>query len=250
MIIDDWSDEWDAFNPAFRALFILEDGASVARIWGVKGCTIIAIIYDLGVTEGKVCRTGKIVRRTCAISNSHFTIASNINRPELAFEVGVTRRVASSDDEGLGAQEDASKQGRSRIEAIDKDAEVTLVETHMRNDETNDNLMFDIGVFDGDEIVVEAEEPVIMLLQLQSHISEKDVVQESRENVSTATTMVSTATTIVKSKDKGKEIMNEPEKPLMKKDQMALDEEIAREIEAEGASRSGKISKERAHKRS
>ncbi|GJR71333.1 hypothetical protein Tco_0083698 [Tanacetum coccineum] len=151
------------------------------------------------------------------------------------LEVGVTRRVASSDDEGLGAQEDASKQGRSRIEAIDKDAEVTLVETHMRNDETNDNLMFDIGVFDGDEIVVEAEEP-------SAKPKEKDVVQESRENVSTATTM--------KSKDKGKEIMNEPEKPLMKKDQMALDEEIAREIEAEGASRSGKISKERAHKRS
>ncbi|GJS79298.1 hypothetical protein Tco_0729179, partial [Tanacetum coccineum] len=41
--------------------------------------------------------------------------------------VGVTRRVASSDDEGLGAQEDASKQGRSRIEAINRDAEVTLL---------------------------------------------------------------------------------------------------------------------------
>ncbi|GJY56438.1 hypothetical protein Tco_0455553 [Tanacetum coccineum] len=44
------SDEWNASNPEFHALFILEDGASVARIWGVKGCTIIAIIYDLGVT--------------------------------------------------------------------------------------------------------------------------------------------------------------------------------------------------------
>ncbi|GJU77167.1 retrovirus-related pol polyprotein from transposon TNT 1-94 [Tanacetum coccineum] len=32
MIIDDWSEEWDASNPEFRALFILEDGASVARI--------------------------------------------------------------------------------------------------------------------------------------------------------------------------------------------------------------------------
>ncbi|GKB29138.1 reverse transcriptase domain-containing protein [Tanacetum coccineum] len=40
-------------NLCIRALFILEDGASVARIWGVKGCTIIAIIYDLGVTEGE-----------------------------------------------------------------------------------------------------------------------------------------------------------------------------------------------------
>ncbi|GJZ46010.1 hypothetical protein Tco_0593606 [Tanacetum coccineum] len=50
---------------------------------------------------------------------------------------------------------------RSRIEAIDRDAEVTLVETQMRNDENDDNLMFDTGVYDGDEIAVETEEPVI-----------------------------------------------------------------------------------------
>ncbi|GKE64201.1 hypothetical protein Tco_1518362, partial [Tanacetum coccineum] len=73
------------------------------------------------------------------------------------YKVGVTRRVESSDDESLGAQEDASKQGRSRIEAINKVAKVTLVETRRRNDENDDNLMFDTGVFDGDEIVVETE---------------------------------------------------------------------------------------------
>ncbi|GJT58902.1 putative ribonuclease H-like domain-containing protein [Tanacetum coccineum] len=140
------------------------------------------------------------------------------------YKVGVTRRVESSDDESLGAQEDASKQGRSRIEAIDRDAEVTLVETQRRNDENDDNLMFDTGVFDGDEIVVETEEPVINAatttksipvstdeIDLAQEITlaqalaamksakpkEKDVVQESSENVSTATTMVSTATTTV-----------------------------------------------------
>ncbi|GJY05292.1 retrovirus-related pol polyprotein from transposon TNT 1-94 [Tanacetum coccineum] len=51
------SEEWDASNPEFCALIILEDGTSVARIWGVKGCTIIAIIYDLGVTVGEVRHT-------------------------------------------------------------------------------------------------------------------------------------------------------------------------------------------------
>ncbi|GJQ94277.1 hypothetical protein Tco_0005416 [Tanacetum coccineum] len=61
------SEEWDASNPEFHALFILEDGASVARIWRVKGCTIIAIIYDLGVTVGEVRRTWKIVRRTWCV---------------------------------------------------------------------------------------------------------------------------------------------------------------------------------------
>ncbi|GJT37430.1 reverse transcriptase domain-containing protein [Tanacetum coccineum] len=58
------NEEWDAFLLQNRALFILEDGASVAKIWGVKGCTIIAFIYDLGVTAREVRRTRKIMRRT------------------------------------------------------------------------------------------------------------------------------------------------------------------------------------------
>ncbi|GJW68308.1 hypothetical protein Tco_0122732 [Tanacetum coccineum] len=61
------NEEWDASNPEFHALFILEDGASVAKVWGVKGCTIIAIIYDLGVTAREVRRTRKIVRRTWCV---------------------------------------------------------------------------------------------------------------------------------------------------------------------------------------
>ncbi|GKD61282.1 hypothetical protein Tco_1298791 [Tanacetum coccineum] len=87
--------------------------------------------------------------------------------------------------------------GRSRIKAIDRDVEVTLVETQRRNDKNDDNLMFDTGVFDGDEIVVETEEPVINAATTTKSTLEKDVVQESSENVSTATTMVSTATITV-----------------------------------------------------
>ncbi|GKB31941.1 hypothetical protein Tco_0871342 [Tanacetum coccineum] len=56
-ITDDKNEEWDEKNASrdyfllqIHALFILEDDASVAKILGVKGCTVIAIIYDLGVT--------------------------------------------------------------------------------------------------------------------------------------------------------------------------------------------------------
>ncbi|GKG02055.1 hypothetical protein Tco_0306760 [Tanacetum coccineum] len=63
--------------------------------------------------------------------------------------VGITRRVESSNDEGLGAQDDASKQGRS-IEDIDKNAEVSLVdETQGRSDDTE---MFDTDALIGDEV--------------------------------------------------------------------------------------------------
>ncbi|GJZ03419.1 hypothetical protein Tco_0536694, partial [Tanacetum coccineum] len=138
------------------------------------------------------------------------------------YKVGVTRRVASSDDE---------------------------VETQRRNDENNDNMMFDTGVFDGDEIVIETKEPVINAAMPTKSIPEKDVVQESSKNVSTATIMVSTATIAVvatpKSKDKGKAIMIEPEKQLKKKDQIELDEELAREIEAEEQAELERILKER-----
>ncbi|GJX31433.1 putative ribonuclease H-like domain-containing protein [Tanacetum coccineum] len=55
-------------------------------------------------------------------------------------KVGSASRVESSNDVSLGAQEDASKQGR-KIDDLDADAEVTLVDkTQEMND---DNLMFD-----------------------------------------------------------------------------------------------------------
>ncbi|GJX54609.1 hypothetical protein Tco_0282978 [Tanacetum coccineum] len=63
-------------------------------------------------------------------------------------KLGTPRRVKSS-NAGLGAQEDASKQGRS-IEDIDVDAEVTLV-----NKQQNEDLMFDTGVLDDDEVFVD-----------------------------------------------------------------------------------------------
>ncbi|GJT77941.1 hypothetical protein Tco_1044666 [Tanacetum coccineum] len=65
---------------------------------------------------------------------------------------GRSARIESSKDEGLGDQEDASKQGR-KIADLDADVEVTLVdETQGRND---DNLMFDTGVLDEQEVEVE-----------------------------------------------------------------------------------------------
>ncbi|GJW63272.1 hypothetical protein Tco_0115156 [Tanacetum coccineum] len=93
-------------------------------------------------------------------------------------KVSMSRRVESSkDQESLGDHKDASKQGRS-IKDIDKDADVTLVdETQERQD---DDLMFDIGVLDTDEMHVEAK------------IDEKDE-QSTKLDDSTAGEAVTTA---------------------------------------------------------
>ncbi|GJU51396.1 hypothetical protein Tco_1220951 [Tanacetum coccineum] len=68
------------------------------------------------------------------------------------YKDSLSTKVISFDDEGLGDEEDASKQGR-KIANIDADAEVTLInETQGMND---DNLMFDISVLDEQEFEVE-----------------------------------------------------------------------------------------------
>ncbi|GJU10651.1 hypothetical protein Tco_1133047 [Tanacetum coccineum] len=65
----------------------------------------------------------------------------------------VHRRVESSEDqESLGDHEDASKQGR-RIEDIDKDTDVSLIDdTHRRSDDAD---IFDIDDLHGDEVNVD-----------------------------------------------------------------------------------------------
>ncbi|GJS93971.1 hypothetical protein Tco_0800939 [Tanacetum coccineum] len=142
---------------------------------------------------------------------------------------------------GLGNQEDAFKQGR-KIDDIDKDAEVTLVdETQGRYD---DAQMFDKYVFNGEEVfVAEQSEKVVEVVTTASiEVVVEDPVQ------STTTTAPSTipkaksitfrdpgeSTTRTKLtpipsniKDKGKAKMIEPKKPLKKIEQIRLDEELA-----------------------
>ncbi|GJR56519.1 hypothetical protein Tco_1407040 [Tanacetum coccineum] len=186
-------------------------------------------------------------------------------------KVGSASRVESSNDVSLGAQEEASKQGR-KIDDLDVDAEVTLIdETQERNDE---EMFFDVQDYlQGKEVVDEKE-------VAKKEVSAADLVTTAGEVVTTAsstttvdkltlaqtlieikaaklkvvtTTATTTTTTrpkargvvfqepsefkttssplqalqLPQAKDKGKGKMVEPEKPLKKKDQIAIDEELA-----------------------
>ncbi|GJU02437.1 hypothetical protein Tco_1112775 [Tanacetum coccineum] len=175
-------------------------------------------------------------------------------------KVGSSSRVESSNDASLGAQEDASKQGR-KIEDLDADAEVTLVnETQEMND---DNLMFDTGVLEEQEIEFEkvVEEPVVSVATTTKRITLAQTLIEIKTAKPKPVTTVATTVTSVRPrakgiifhdqennvpastktfsssqsqlpqvKDKGKGKMVEPEVPLKKKDQVALDEEMARNL--------------------
>ncbi|GJW96544.1 hypothetical protein Tco_0178352 [Tanacetum coccineum] len=216
------------------------------------------------------------------------------------YRVGSIRRVESSNDEGLGAQEDASKQGRS-IEDIDKDAEIFLVaeiemfdtdaligdEVFAKNNMTKKEhdvipkevsaaeLLTTVGItipVGTAEIVSTAKiktsvapstivvsPPVITeveitlaqtLAELKSAKS-KVVIQEPVQSTVTIApstipkakgitfrdvgeTTIRTPTLVSSSsiKDKGKAKMVEPEVPLNKKDQIRLDKELARRLDA------------------
>ncbi|GJU24492.1 hypothetical protein Tco_1163113 [Tanacetum coccineum] len=76
---------------------------------------------------------------------------SRTHKLKRLYKVGRSARIISFDESSLGNQEDASKQGR-KIDDIDKDAEITLVdETQGRY---GDDLMFDTSDLAGEEVFV------------------------------------------------------------------------------------------------
>ncbi|GJV93873.1 putative ribonuclease H-like domain-containing protein [Tanacetum coccineum] len=130
--------------------------------------------------------------------------------------------------------------------------DVTLVdETQERQD---DELMFDTEVLDADEMHVEekVDEKVEQSTKLDDSTAGEAIKVAKPKVVTTAATTTTTTRPKAKgvvvqepsefrvpqeaqpliSKDKGKGIMFEPEVPLKRKDQIALDEQIARDIQA------------------
>ncbi|GJZ17680.1 hypothetical protein Tco_0553803 [Tanacetum coccineum] len=143
-------------------------------------------------------------------------------RLRIVYKVGRSARVVSSEDEGLGAQEDASKQ-RRKIDEIDQDVEVTLVdETQGRY---GDNLMFDTGVLDNEQDMAEKEVDMV-----EKDVSIVNPVTTAGEVVTTANvvtlieikaakpkavTTTATTTTTVVTRPKAREVVvQEPKERL------------------------------------
>ncbi|GJQ99679.1 hypothetical protein Tco_0522664 [Tanacetum coccineum] len=124
---------------------------------------------------------------------------SRTHKLKILYGVGRSKRVVSSEEESLGDQEDASKQGR--IYDIDADKDIYLVNVHIDED------MFGANDLEGDEIVVESEvadkdvnlsvDEVTLAQALaalkSAKVQEKgDVIKELSVPVSAASTKVST----------------------------------------------------------
>ncbi|GKE08194.1 hypothetical protein Tco_1411745 [Tanacetum coccineum] len=125
----------------------------------------------------------KLQQRVLDQENTKTAQAQEIT--SLKLRVDRSARVVSSDEASLGDQEDASKQGR-KINDIDKDAKITLVdETQGRY---GDEDMFRVHDLDGNDVVVESK--------VTNKASEKRNIVEEAVDVTDAITIPVSAATI------------------------------------------------------
>ncbi|GJY97377.1 hypothetical protein Tco_0514287 [Tanacetum coccineum] len=137
------------------------------------------------------------------------------------YKVGLSARVISSEDEGLG-EEDASKEGR-KIHDIDADEDITL-----ENDMTEKEVSTADPVTTAGEVVTTANE-----LTLAQTLAELKSVRPNTKGV--VMQEPSETTTTIPLKEKGKGIMVEKPLKMKKKDQdkVETDYELAQRLQAE-----------------
>ncbi|GKD01397.1 hypothetical protein Tco_1171671, partial [Tanacetum coccineum] len=179
----------------------------------------------------------KLQQRVLDVENTKTTQAQEIT--SLKLRVGRSARVVSSDEASWGDQENASKQGR-KINDINKDAEITLVdETQGRY---GDNLMFDTSDLAGEEVFVAEQgvpdskkDDVVSIAGVATTVTKPKVkgIVFKEPVESTKTTISSQQPSQVKVQDKGKGKIVEPEKPMKKKELIRLDEEITSKLQVE-----------------
>ncbi|GJT20357.1 hypothetical protein Tco_0890294 [Tanacetum coccineum] len=135
------------------------------------------------------------------------------------YKVGLSRRLESSEDEGLG-EEDASKQGR--IDDIDANAGINLVSTHF----DVDTDMFGVHDLVGDKVIVETEvaskdvnlsvdevtlAQALAALKSAKPKPDKVMLQESEQGTITTTT-AATIVTVASIRPKAKGLVIHEEK--------------------------------------
>ncbi|GKF11556.1 hypothetical protein Tco_0049482, partial [Tanacetum coccineum] len=179
------------------------------------------------------------------------------------YKIGSKARVVSSDEESLG-EEDASKLGR-KIDDIDVDEGITLVDKTAENQgRFNDEIMFDVSDLVGEEVfvakkgapdskkddvvssagvatTVSADATKVTItpeeITLAQALQELKIAKPKSKGIVFKEPVESTTITPTpipsKIQDKGKGIMEEPEKPTKRKDQIRHDGEMALKLQAQ-----------------
>ncbi|GJT61291.1 hypothetical protein Tco_1004824 [Tanacetum coccineum] len=201
-------------------------------------CTNLSqrVLYLENTKTSKVSEITKLKERVKKLERRNKSRTLRLKRLR---KVGRSAQVVSSEDEGLGAQEDASKQERKIVD-LDADAEEVKVEKAVSTAEVTTVSATTTAV---DELTlaqtlieIKATKPKVVTTAATTTTTAITrpkargvVVQEPSE----FTTTTSQSSQLPQAKDKGKEKMIEPDKPLKKKDQILIDEEIAQILQEE-----------------
>ncbi|GJT20089.1 hypothetical protein Tco_0878795 [Tanacetum coccineum] len=194
---------------------------------------------SLDAEQDRAQEITSLKRRIKRLENKNRSKTHGLKR---LYKVGLSARIESSEDEGLG-EEDASKQGRI-------DGDKVIVETEVASKDVNLSV---------DEVTLAQ---ALAALKSAKPKADKVMLQEPEQGTITTTTAATTVTTAstrpkakglviheeeqattpivssqqpshVKVQDKGKGIMEEPEKPTKRKDQIRHDEEVAQRLQAQ-----------------
>ncbi|GJX73020.1 hypothetical protein Tco_0311615 [Tanacetum coccineum] len=194
-------------------------------------------VLDLENTKtSQAAKITKLKEKVKKLERSHKSRTTWLKRLR---KVGRSIQVISSKDEGLGAQEDAFKQGRKIID-LDADVEEVEVEKAVSTAEVTTvsatTTTVDELTLDQTLIEIKAAKPNAITTTdttTKTAVTRPKargvVVQEPSEF--RTTTSSSQPSQLPQAKDKGKANMIEPEKPLKKKDQILIDEEIAQKLQ-------------------
>nr|GEW46606.1 putative ribonuclease H-like domain-containing protein [Tanacetum cinerariifolium] len=127
--------------------------------------------------------------------------------------------------------------GLKRLYKVGLSARVESSEDEEDQGRIKDQDLFKVHELDGDEVFVDVttgenvEQEAITLIEIKAAKPKAKRVRY-QEPIEFRTTSPPQQSQPLQAKDKGNGIMVEPEKPLKKKDQIALDEEVARKLEA------------------
>nr|GEW60612.1 hypothetical protein [Tanacetum cinerariifolium] len=134
--------EVTGYNKLFVKLLLFE--LVVTTAWARFYCQRVLVLETTKANQALEIRSLK--RRVKKLKKK---VSKKTYKLKRLYKIGSSTRVESSEDAGLGDQEDASKQERI-IDDLDADEGVTLVdETQGRNDQD----MFDISILDDEEVL-------------------------------------------------------------------------------------------------
>ncbi|GJR81374.1 uncharacterized mitochondrial protein-like protein [Tanacetum coccineum] len=138
-------------NPLLARGSTLRSGEDILKLQElIELCTTLQSRV-LALENTKTAQAQEITSLKLRVKKLEKKAGSRTHKLKRLYKVGRSARIVSSDEASLGDQDDASKQGR-KINDIDKDAKITLVDEIQGR--YGDDIMFDVSDLAGEEVFV------------------------------------------------------------------------------------------------